>query len=99
MSTTIKQAIDENNFSLLGSTAESNALAMHATMQSARPSIMYSLPETIATMHKVWMLREQGHEIYFTQDAGANLKLLFLEEDNETVKNNFEQCEIIAPFG
>ena len=43
----IKQAINEKDFVLLGITAESNALALHATMQSARPSIVYSKPETL----------------------------------------------------
>ena len=85
----VKQAIQVKNFSLLGGTAESNALAMHATMLSSWPPVCYYLPETIAAMHKIWKLRNDGLELYFTQDAGPNLKLLFLQENVDAVKEHF----------
>ena len=94
----IKQALQVKNFSLLGGTAESNALTMHATMLSSWPPICYFLPETIAAMHKVWQLRAEGLEVYFTQDAGPNLKLLFLDEDAEKVKAAFPAIEVIKLF-
>lgn len=94
----LKQAIKVKNFSLLGGTAESNALTMHATMLSSWPPVCYYLPETIAAMHKIWKLREQGLSLYFTQDAGPNLKLLFLDSDTETVKNEFPEVEVIRVF-
>ena len=81
----LKHALQEKNFSLLGSTAESNALAMHASMLAAIPPVCYFLPETIAAMHKLWELRREGVEVYFTQDAGPNLKLLYLQKDEERV--------------
>lgn len=93
-----KQALKNKNFSLLAGTAESNAMAMHATMLSSWPPICYYLPETIAAMHEVWALRQQGHEIYFTQDAGPNLKLLFLDDQAATVKATFPDCEVIKVF-
>ncbi len=93
-----KQAIHEKDFSLLGKTAESNALTMHAIMFSAWPPISYFLPETVSVMHKIWELREQGAAIYFTQDAGPNLKLLFLSSDVELVKSHFPVVELIRPF-
>lgn len=93
----IKDAIKENNFPLLGKTAESNALAMHATMLASSPPVCYFLPETIAAMHKVWELHRQGMEVYFTEDAGPNLKLLFLEKDENSIKEQFPQLEIIRP--
>lgn len=85
----LKSAIEQRDFHLLGKTAESNAMAMHATMLSARPSIIYSLPETIAAMKKIWQLRAEGLPIYFTQDAGPNLKLLFLQQDFPTIQQHF----------
>jgi len=94
----IKQALKSRSFSLLGGTAESNALNMHATMLSAWPPVCYYLPETIAAMHKVWELRNNGIEVYFTQDAGPNLKLLFQAEDKERVQNHFPSVESIALF-
>lgn len=94
----VKDALQAKNFSLLGSTVESNALTMHATMLLSSPPICYFLPETIAAMHKVWQLRQQGFEIYFTQDAGPNLKLLFLECEKEKVKTVFPDVEVIRLF-
>ena len=94
----LKQAIKNRNFSLLGGAAESNALAMHATMLSSWPPICYSIPETIAMMHQIWDLRAQGLEVYFTQDAGPNLKLLFLEQNKKQVQENFPQVEVINVF-
>ena len=93
-----KQALKVKNFALLGGTAESNALAMHATMLSSWPPICYFLPETLLAMHKVWDLRREGHEVYFTQDAGPNLKLLFLENQTAELKNHFPDMEVITVF-
>lgn len=94
----VKQAIHKKNFSLLGGAAESNALAMHATMLSSWPPMQYSLPETIAAIQKIWTLRKQGFEVYFTQDAGPNLKLLFLQKDKLKIQNNFPNVEVMALF-
>lgn len=94
----IKQAILEKNFPLLGATAESNAMNMHATMLGSWPPVCYFLPETIMAMHKVWEMRHYGLEVYFTQDAGPNLKLLFLENEAYKVQAAFPEVEIIKVF-
>lgn len=94
----IKQALQVKNFPLLGGTAESNALTMHATMLSSWPPICYFLPETLAAMHKVWDLRKQGLNLFFTQDAGPNLKLLFLQENRQKVEEDFPNLEVIKTF-
>ncbi|MDR3476929.1 MAG: diphosphomevalonate decarboxylase [Gammaproteobacteria bacterium] len=94
----LKQAIADRDFQTLGKTAESNALAMHATMLSAWPPIQYAIPETLLTMQKVWALREQGLPLYFTQDAGPNLKLLFCKQDVEQVVSHFPEVKVVDPF-
>ncbi len=94
----IKTAIHTQNFALLGSSAESNALAMHALMMTANPPILYMTPETIQGMQEVWRCRAEGLSVYFTQDAGPNLKLLFLEQDRQTILERFTGLSIIDPF-
>lgn len=94
----LKQAMQVKNFSLLGGTAESNALNMHATMLSSWPPICYFLPDTIAAMHQIWDLRKNGLEVYFTEDAGPNLKLLFLEKDSASIQKQFPNISIIKIF-
>lgn len=94
----LKRAIDEHNFIELGETAESNALAMHALMLTSWPPILYSGAATVETMTKIWEYRKLGLSVFFTQDAGPNLKLLFLEKDLKTVCEAFPRVQVIAPF-
>ncbi len=94
----IKQALQVKNFSLLGGTAESNALTMHATMLASWPPVCYFLPETIAAMQQVWALRQEGLDLFFTQDAGPNLKLLYLSDIEKEVKKYFPSLETIKLF-
>lgn len=94
----IKKAIRTNDFILLGKTAEANALAMHATMLAAKPAIIYSQPETLQTILKIWELRKSGINLYFTQDAGPNIKLLFLANEQNKILKHFPNLEIVAPF-
>lgn len=94
----LHKAIDNSDFELLGQTAESNALAMHATMITASPSVCYWQPETVAAMHEVWALRKEGVPVYFTEDAGPNLKLLFEAKDADQVMSRFPAMEVVMPF-
>ncbi len=94
----IKKAVYTQNFALLGETSEANALAMHALMKSANPPIIYSTEKTIAAYHQVWQLRAEGTPVYFTQDAGPHLKLLFLTESTARLKQVFPELIIIDPF-
>ena len=75
----IRVAVSTRDLAALGRTAEANALAMHATMIAARPAVCYWRPETIAAMARVAALRDRGLPVWFTMDAGPNLKLLYEE--------------------
>lgn len=94
----IRNAIIHKDFTRLGETAEHNALSMHATMISAFPPVLYWQPESVAVMHKVWQLRDNGTPAYLTMDAGPNVKLLFLQQNTAAITKNFTPLKIIAPF-
>ena len=94
----MKWALEKKDFELLGKTAESNALAMHATMIDAWPPLLYWQPETVAVFHKVWQIRQDGIPIYLTIDAGPNIKLIFQEENTTEILQQFKNAEIIEPF-
>ena len=94
----VRAAIRERDFHRLGRTAESNALAMHATMTAAWPPLIYWLPESVAAMKRVAALREQELAVYFTMDAGPNLKLLFEQKDTVTVHAAFPDMVEVVPF-
>lgn len=93
-----KDAIKHKDFWLLGASAEANALAMHALMLSTTPPIIYSQAATLDYMQMVWRARAEGLAVFFTQDAGPNLKLLFLNKDEAKVKEFFGAVEVVAPF-
>ncbi|MCJ8339998.1 MAG: diphosphomevalonate decarboxylase [Pseudomonadales bacterium] len=95
---TLEQAIDEQNFAQMGACAEKNAMSMHATMMSAWPPLVYWLPESLAVMQQVWQLREAGVAVYFTMDAGPNLKLLFETASLSVLQTEFPIMEVIQPF-
>lgn len=94
----LKQAVQNQDFARLGQVSESNALAMHATMMSSWPPVIYSQPQTLTAMQQVWQLRADGVPVYFTQDAGPNLKLLFLQSNQAEIQIVFPKLEICSPF-
>jgi len=96
---TIRAAIDAQDFPTLGKTAERNALAMHATMLAAWPPLLYLQPETVEQVHKVQRVRADGLEAYLTIDAGPNIKLLFLEQNESAAIDAFPGLQAIQPFG
>ncbi|KUJ73535.1 diphosphomevalonate decarboxylase [Thiomicrospira sp. XS5] len=94
----IHRAILDKDFQTLGETAENNALAMHATMIATWPPILYWQPESVAAMHRVWQLRQEGVMVYFTMDAGPNLKLLFPETETPALMRAFPEMKCLQPF-
>ncbi len=94
----MQRAIIDRDFMLLGQTAENNALAMHACMLAGQPPVVYTQATTITAMQDVWQQRAQGLNVFFTQDAGANLKLLFLQQDSDDVCSAFPGVELVKPF-
>ncbi|WP_040213972.1 diphosphomevalonate decarboxylase [Clostridium polynesiense] len=82
---TAKKAISIKDFKVLGEVVEENALKMHATMLGAKPPIIYWESGTLAVIEKVQRLRLSGIQVYFTIDAGPNVKVLCLPEDEKMV--------------
>jgi len=81
-----KQAIRNRDFEALGEVTEGNALKMHATMLGARPPIIYWESGTLDVMHRIFELRQDGIPVYFTIDAGPNVKVLCEPQNEDRVK-------------
>ena len=74
---TVRRAIAERDFSLLGPVLEADALAMHAVMMTSAPSLLYWQAGTLEVLHAVRAWREEeGVPVYFTIDAGPNVHLI-----------------------
>ncbi len=74
----LHRAIADQNFTLLGETAEQNALSMHATMIASWPPLLYWQPDSVAAMQSIWQARAEGVELYFTMDAALTIQRLLL---------------------
>ena len=93
----IRQAVLDRDFTRLGTCAEENAMAMHATMLAARPPLLYWQPDSVAVLRRVWELRKNGVEVYATMDAGPNVKLLFLRKDTARLQEAFPGMDAVDP--
>jgi diphosphomevalonate decarboxylase len=71
-----KHAIQKRDFEKLADASEHNCLKMHATMITTLPAIIYWQPATLAIIHEVRRLRSTGVPVFFTIDAGAQVKLV-----------------------
>ncbi|WP_025729085.1 diphosphomevalonate decarboxylase [Atopobacter phocae] len=82
----MKAAIYRQDFQTVGELTEHSAMKMHATTFSANPPFFYFEPETIHAIRIIQALRKQGHHIYYTLDAGPNLKVLGKRSELESVR-------------
>jgi len=82
----MRNTIFVRNFTRLGEIAEHNCLKMHAVALSARPGLIYWKPATIAAIHTIRELRQQGTPVYFTIDAGPQVKALCLSRDADQIQ-------------
>ncbi|MFY0596728.1 MAG: diphosphomevalonate decarboxylase [Cognatishimia sp.] len=94
----IERFVREKDFTALGQHAEANALAMHATMQAARPAITYLNARSWSILDQLWRARQKGLEAYATMDAGPNIKLIFEAKSASDIQSEFPDAQIIAPF-
>lgn len=81
----MRTGIKQKDFTTVGSTAEHNALKMHATMMTTTPPIIYWNPATVEIMHSVHIWRSEDLECYFTMDAGPNVKVLCLQKNEKEI--------------
>jgi diphosphomevalonate decarboxylase len=66
--------VSERDFDALAELAEHNCLKMHAVMTTTRPPLLYWSPTTVGALHAVRALRERGVPVFFTIDAGPQVK-------------------------
>jgi diphosphomevalonate decarboxylase len=83
----VQRAIAGRNLALLGEAIEWDALAMHAVMQTGRPSLLYWQAGTLEILQAVRQWREdKGMAAYFTIDAGPNVHVICEAQDAPTVQ-------------
>ncbi len=86
----MRQAILKRDFEQLGVLSEHSCLKMHALALSSNPGLLYWNATTVEAMHAVRELRAQGTAAYFTIDAGPQIKVLCLPQDEAKVQQMLE---------
>jgi diphosphomevalonate decarboxylase len=69
-----RAAIVRRDFERLASVSESSCLKMHAAAMAAQPALIYWNGITVDCMQAVMALRRNGVPVFFTIDAGPQLK-------------------------
>ena len=69
-----REAILNRDFESLTDVAERNCLCMHGAALAARPPLLYWNGATVACLEAVRELRQAGLPVFFTIDAGPQLK-------------------------
>ncbi|GAB4183299.1 MAG: diphosphomevalonate decarboxylase [Wenzhouxiangellaceae bacterium] len=71
---TASRAVAKRNFEALAEVSEWSCLKMHASALAAVPGVLYWNPATVAGIHRIRELRAAGVPVFFTIDAGPQLK-------------------------
>jgi diphosphomevalonate decarboxylase len=80
-----RSAIAARDFERLGELTEYSCLKLHSIMLTTRPALLYWNAATVAAIHAVRELRGSGIPVYFTIDAGPQLKALCPPEHAQAV--------------
>ncbi len=88
-----RAAILERDFGQLGAIAEHNCLKMHSIMWASRPPTVYWNSATMRCLHTVRKLQGRGLGVFFTMDAGPQVKAICLPEHAEEVRNALAATE------
>lgn len=80
-----RDAISARDFDKLAEVSEHNCLKMHSVMWTSRPPIVYWNAATMRCLQVVRSLRAAGRGVFFTMDAGPQVKAVCLPEDADAV--------------
>ena len=80
------------DFEALAKVSEHSCLKMHALAMSAQPALVYWNAATMAAMQVVRDLRAAGTPVFFTIDAGPQLKAVCLPEAAPVIKAALSEC-------
>jgi len=79
-------AIARKDFARLASVAEHSCLKMHSVMWGARPPMIYWNSTSLACMQTIRELQSEGIAVFFTIDAGPQVKAICKPEDEAAVQ-------------
>ena len=81
-----RTAVQRRNFDALAEISESSCLKMHGLMMAARPGLIYWNGATVECIRVVRRLRAAGVPVFFTIDAGPQVKAICMPEAFDEVR-------------
>ena len=91
-----KDAIEEKDFWKLAQISEHNCLKMHSTIMTSKPPHVYWNPTTVEILHQVQKIQKKGLRVFFTIDAGPQVKLICDPSDTKRILEQFESMSGIS---
>ena len=93
----LRTVFAEGNLNEFISIVESEALTLHAMMMTSSPYFILMKPNTLSIINAIWKFRKESKtHVCFTLDAGANVHLLYPENEREVVLHFIK--EVLVPF-
>ena len=77
---TARRAVVERDFDVLARVSEASCLKMHALMLSSQPGLIYWNGATVEGLHCLRALRAGGLPVFFTVDAGPQIKAVCMPD-------------------
>lgn len=81
-----REAVEVRDFERLAGVAEHNCLKMHSVMWASRPPIVYWNSTTLACLERIRELQSEGRAVFYTIDAGPQVKAVCLPEEEARVR-------------
>ncbi|WP_374363624.1 diphosphomevalonate/mevalonate 3,5-bisphosphate decarboxylase family protein [Cloacibacterium sp.] len=92
----LKEILKTGNLEKFITLVEHEALTLHAMMMMSEPAFILMKTGTMEVINKLWKFREEtGNPLFFTLDAGANVHLLFPENESSEAIKNFIETELL----
>lgn len=83
---TARRAIEKRDFASLAAIAEHNCLKMHSIMWASRPPTVFWNAATMRCLQTIRKLQGEGASVFFTIDAGPQVKAVCLPQDADAVE-------------
>ena len=82
-----RRAVGQRDFGRLAELSEGNCLRMHAAAMGASPPLVYFNGATVECMHRIKALARDGRPVFFTVDAGPQVKAVCLPDALDEVRD------------
>lgn len=86
-----RNAILNKDFDAFASIVELDSDIMHSVMMTSTPALHYWKPASLAVMNAIRQWRSEGLQACYTMDAGANVHVICLDSESNTVNKRLRE--------